>query len=535
MSSIIQSTESNINIIRTANDQPILTSTASKNLCVKPSTSSTFLVAHPCTNPSSISNNENPTSFSSPAIVATNSNNQQQLIILSPLKPNPSAKTSFIPSINLMPHTKIQQISPTKTSKRLIAPAPITKTITALRSVPSTSGKADHFISLIPINNNNSLNFQSNIATKYIPLKPSTASKPIGTSIAAIKPNMVHLTSKVLVNPNTIKISNTVASTVGPTSPVVSNSNIITNKTQPTSIWMVPQQIIKLNDNTSSSLAVTKQTGKYVPIAPNPNQSNANVQEVQKINVNTSNVKSSNDLEESRRKACNCTRSQCLKLYCDCFANGEFCSNCNCVSCYNNLEHEEIRQKAIRLCLERNPNAFHPKIGQTQQGEIERRHTKGCCCKRSGCLKNYCECYEAKILCTDKCKCVGCKNYEESAERKTLMHLADAAEVRSAQQSMITSKMNLWGPPFKSKLPVKVKSDCHPFNILTTDILEATANCMLAQAEEGEFENFSEENIQALILDQFGECLSQILNLASNGISEELELFKIHNEETLFY
>lgn len=75
----------------------------------------------------------------------------------------------------------------------------------------------------------------------------------------------------------------------------------------------------------------------------------------------------------------------------------------------------------------------------------------------------------------------------------------------------------------------------HPFNILTTDILEATANCMLAQAEEGEFENFSEENIQALILDQFGECLSQILNLASNGISEELELFKIHNEETLFY
>lgn len=293
MSSIIQSTESNINIIRTANDQPILTSTASKNLCVKPSTSSTFLVAHPCTNPSSISNNENPTSFSSPAIVATNSNNQQQLIILSPLKPNPSAKTSFIPSINLMPHTKIQQISPTKTSKRLIAPAPITKTITALRSVPSTSGKADHFISLIPINNNNSLNFQSNIATKYIPLKPSTASKPIGTSIAAIKPNMVHLTSKVLVNPNTIKISNTVASTVGPTSPVVSNSNIITNKTQPTSIWMVPQQIIKLNDNTSSSLAVTKQTGKYVPIAPNPNQSNANVQEVQKINVNTSNVKSS--------------------------------------------------------------------------------------------------------------------------------------------------------------------------------------------------------------------------------------------------
>lgn len=58
------------------------------------------------------------------------------------------------------------------------------------------------------------------------------------------------------------------------------------------------------------------------------------------------------------RKACNCTKSQCLKLYCDCFANGEFCNQCNCNNCHNNLRHEDTRQKAIRACLERNPNAF---------------------------------------------------------------------------------------------------------------------------------------------------------------------------------
>ena len=45
------------------------------------------------------------------------------------------------------------------------------------------------------------------------------------------------------------------------------------------------------------------------------------------------------------RKPCNCTKSQCLKLYCDCFANGEFCHLCNCTSCFNNLTHEEDRQK----------------------------------------------------------------------------------------------------------------------------------------------------------------------------------------------
>lgn len=59
-----------------------------------------------------------------------------------------------------------------------------------------------------------------------------------------------------------------------------------------------------------------------------------------------------------RRKHCNCTKSQCLKLYCDCFANGEFCSNCNCKECFNTLEKEDERQKAIKICLERNPHAF---------------------------------------------------------------------------------------------------------------------------------------------------------------------------------
>lgn len=62
--------------------------------------------------------------------------------------------------------------------------------------------------------------------------------------------------------------------------------------------------------------------------------------------------------EAYKKRPCNCTKSQCLKLYCDCFANGEFCYNCNCRDCYNNLDNEEERQKAIRATLERNPSAF---------------------------------------------------------------------------------------------------------------------------------------------------------------------------------
>nr|CAD7593830.1 unnamed protein product [Timema genevievae] len=141
------------------------------------------------------------------------------------------------------------------------------------------------------------------------------------------------------------------------------------------------------------------------------------------------------------RKPCNCTKSQCLKLYCDCFANGEFCHMCNCNNCYNNLGHEEDRQRAIKSCLERNSNAFRPKIGKGVVGD-ERRHNKGCNCKRSGCLKNYCECYEAKISCSHNCKCVGCRNVEELCEKKSLRDLADAAEVSVQQHVAVKSKLS---------------------------------------------------------------------------------------------
>ena len=36
-------------------------------------------------------------------------------------------------------------------------------------------------------------------------------------------------------------------------------------------------------------------------------------------------------------KPCNCEKSQCLKLYCECFARNELCTKyCNCRDCKNN-------------------------------------------------------------------------------------------------------------------------------------------------------------------------------------------------------
>ncbi|VEU41821.1 unnamed protein product [Pseudo-nitzschia multistriata] len=147
--------------------------------------------------------------------------------------------------------------------------------------------------------------------------------------------------------------------------------------------------------------------------------------------------------EEVATMGCTCKKTKCLKLYCQCFAVKIYCgANCRCMSCNNNPEHESERQDAIGTILARNPAAFDTKFQKNnrkfgtgmvgpgalmavggargpQSGILSTMdiphqrtisHKVGCKCRKSACMKKYCECYASNVKCSATCRCVGCKN-----------------------------------------------------------------------------------------------------------------------------
>lgn len=144
-------------------------------------------------------------------------------------------------------------------------------------------------------------------------------------------------------------------------------------------------------------------------------------------------------------KRCNCKKSKCLKLYCECFAAGVYCmDSCSCQDCFNKPIHEDTVLATRKQIESRNPLAFAPKVIRTSDSAHDpaedstrtpasARHKRGCNCKKSNCLKKYCECYQGGVGCSISCRCEGCKN---AFGRKDGPGLPGAeAEIEEAQTS----------------------------------------------------------------------------------------------------
>lgn len=108
-------------------------------------------------------------------------------------------------------------------------------------------------------------------------------------------------------------------------------------------------------------------------------------------NFNNSNLKNrlnfnSNSQQQKTFFTCKCSKSKCLKKYCDCFSSKNFCNKyCQCIGCYNTKEVENIVTES------------------NQTGVI-------CTCKNSSCVNRYCECFKSNNKCSKICSCVSCYN-----------------------------------------------------------------------------------------------------------------------------
>ena len=119
------------------------------------------------------------------------------------------------------------------------------------------------------------------------------------------------------------------------------------------------------------------------------------------IDFNLSNVKSSKLFftEYGLGYKCNCSKTSCDKYYCQCYNQGRYCHGCNCVNCNNKMPEYISSNK-------------RPK-------EKEKEEKVSCTCTKSGCNKNYCECYKNKTKCNDLCRCRNCENHEKNEAQKS--------------------------------------------------------------------------------------------------------------------
>ena len=111
---------------------------------------------------------------------------------------------------------------------------------------------------------------------------------------------------------------------------------------------------------------------------------------------------------QNPRIHCTCKKTKCIKKYCECFSSGNLCYNCKCENCENKPYYIENKNNIKK----------EEENIELDEDENEEKKLIICTCSKSGCNKNYCECFKAKVKCNNKCRCIKCSNKQD--EKKEL-------------------------------------------------------------------------------------------------------------------
>ena len=98
---------------------------------------------------------------------------------------------------------------------------------------------------------------------------------------------------------------------------------------------------------------------------------------------------------------CSCSKTQCNRKYCECFNSGNYCVDCNCKNCNNK---PPVNTYSNKRPIDEKSKSKKVKII--------------CTCTKSGCNKNYCECFKAGQKCSDLCRCISCENNDQILNKK---------------------------------------------------------------------------------------------------------------------
>lgn len=141
---------------------------------------------------------------------------------------------------------------------------------------------------------------------------------------------------------------------------------------------------------------------------------------------------------KKEKVACHCKKSKCLRLYCECFAKGLICGvDCACNDCHNIEDLKDLRELVVQETLEKNPFAFKSKYKKLRENQ-QILHSRGCNCSKTGCVKKYCECYNAGTGCSRLCKCSNCQNANIELEDSEVKIYYDRVLRKRSKKSVLS-------------------------------------------------------------------------------------------------